>query len=175
MQTALEPDTTVPAEAATSPGATVATAQSEPGEVGLEDYRALAEFRYQIRRFLHFSESAARAAGLEPQHHQVLLAVRGLPEGQTATIGTLAERLQLQHHSVAELVARLEEKGLVERHRRETDRRQVLVDLTTQGERLLHDLSRHHMAELRSAGRALVQALGRAVRETPENDEERGV
>src|SRR5881409_2559150 len=87
------------------------------------DYQALAEFRYQIRRFLRFSEQMARAAGIEPQQHQLLLAVKGLPEGRRAIIGELADRLQLQHHSVVELVDRLEERGFVQRNRDEGDQR----------------------------------------------------
>lgn len=95
------------------------------------DYRSLAEVRYQIRRFLHFSEQAARATGIEPQQHQLLLAVRGLDQ---PSISVLAERLQIQHHSAVELVDRLAERGLVLRSRAPSDRRQVLVQLTPRGE-----------------------------------------
>src|SRR5712692_2945540 len=92
----------------------------------LADYEALAELRYQIRRFLHFSEQAARAAGLEPHQHQLLLALKGLPApGEPASIGWLAERLQIQHHSAVELVDRLAERGLASRSRAPSDRRQV--------------------------------------------------
>lgn len=125
------------------------------------DFRALAELRYQLRRFLHFSERAARAAGIEPQQHQALLAVKGLPEGQEATIGVLAERLQVRHHSVVGLVDRLEAHGLVRRDGSDKDARKVLVRLTAAGEHLLHDLSRHHRAELRAAGPHLTRALER--------------
>src|SRR5579884_3918947 len=93
------------------------------------DYHALAEFRYQLRRFMHFSEQMARSVGLEPQQHQLLLAVKGMPEGRKATIGEIAERLQLQHHSTVELVDRLSEGGFVERQRDEEDLRRVLVCL----------------------------------------------
>ncbi len=123
------------------------------------DYRALAEFRYQILRFLRFSERVARAAGLEPRQHQLLLAIKGLPEGRLPTIGELAERLQIQHHSAVELVDRLVERGLVARSRDAGDRRQVLVQLTAQGEAVLRELTRHHHAELRSLGPSLVLAL----------------
>jgi DNA-binding MarR family transcriptional regulator len=125
----------------------------------LADYQALAEVRYQIRRFLHFSEGAARRAGLEPQQHQALLALKGLPPDRAATIGELAERLQLAHHSAVELVGRLEDRGLVQRTRSAADRRQVLVALTPQGDAVLRELSLQHRAELRSAGPALVRAL----------------
>jgi len=128
------------------------------------DYiQALGEFRYQIRRFLNFSERAARAAGLEPQQHQALLAVKGLCGGQRATVGALAERLQIQHHSAVELVDRLESRRLVHRSRNSEDRREVLVRLTGQGERLLHELSAPHRAELRSAGPSLLRSLRAAV------------
>ncbi len=128
-------------------------------EVADADYRALAEFRHQIRRFLRFSEQAAREAGLEPQQHQALLALKGLPPGRPPTVRELAERLQIQHHSAVELVDRLVERGLLCRARHEQDRRQVLLRLTPSGEALLRDLSRHHRAELHAAGPALARAL----------------
>lgn len=127
------------------------------------DYQALAEFRYQIRRFIRFSEQVARTAGIEPQQHQLLLAVKGLPPGKKATIGELAERLQLQHHSTVELVDRLSEGGFVERQRDEEDQRRVLVHLTSQGEELLERISSSTLAELRVAGPMLVQALARLI------------
>ena len=131
-----------------------------PGdEIPITEYQALAEFRSQLRRFLRFSEQAARAAGLKPQQHQLLLAVKGLPEGRKATISVLAERLQLAHHSTVELVDRLAERGFIQRCRNEPDQRQVLVILTTQGEEVLRNLALAHRAELRSTGPALVQAL----------------
>lgn len=128
-------------------------------EISLTEYQALAEFRYQLRRFLCFSERAARAAGLEPQQHQLLLAVKGLPEGRKATISALAERLQLAHHSTVELVDRLAERGFIERCRGEGDQRWVFVTLTSQGEVVLRTLSSAHRAELQSTGPALVEAL----------------
>jgi DNA-binding MarR family transcriptional regulator len=129
-------------------------------EVRISDYRALAELRYQIRRFMHFSERMARSAGLEPQQHQMLLAIKGLPPGRTATIGELAERLQLQHHSTVELIDRLVERGFVERRRDDPDdQRRVHVYLTPDGEGILLKLSAIALAELRSTGPALVRAL----------------
>lgn len=132
---------------------------SRHGDIHQSDYEALAEFRYQIRRFVRFSERAARAAGVEPQQHQLMLAVKGLPEETPATIGELAERLQIQHHSTVELVDRLVNRGLVSRKRGSEDRRQVMVQLTAKGEKLLRDLSLHHREELRTAGLDLVTAL----------------
>jgi DNA-binding MarR family transcriptional regulator len=123
------------------------------------DYRALADFRYEIRRFLSFSEEAARAAGVEPQQHQLLLAIKGLPPGRRATVGILSERLQIQHHSAVELSARLEANGLIRRTRSRRDQREVLLSLTRRGEELLHELSLPHRAELRSAGPTLLRAL----------------
>ena len=132
--------------------------------VSVAEYRALAEFRYQIRRFLNISEQAARAAGLEPQQYLLLLALRGLPEGkQKATILTLAERLQLRHHSVVGLIDRLEKRGLVRRVRGKEDRRKVLISLTARGEQILGNLARKRLAELRATGPELVRALGAVV------------
>ncbi|MBM4264985.1 MAG: winged helix-turn-helix transcriptional regulator [Deltaproteobacteria bacterium] len=127
------------------------------------NYQSLAEFRYRIRFFLRFSEQAARAAGLEPQQHQVLLAVKGLPRDLKPTIGVLAERMQLAHHSTVELVDRLEERKLVVRQRDDHDRRQVLVRLTAAGEKILAELSRDHLVELSSVGPTLVEVLSRFV------------
>jgi len=127
------------------------------------DYRSLAELRYQIRRFLRFSEQVARQAGLEPQQHQLMLAVKGLPQDQRPRIGELAERMQLQHHSTVELVNRLAAGGYVRRHRGGGDRREVLLSLTPKGEKLLQELSLHTRAELRMQGPALITALKRVI------------
>ena len=127
------------------------------------DYKSLADFRYEIRRFLNFSEEAARQAGIEPHQHQALLAIKGFSNGQSATIGVLAERLQIQHHSAVELVNRLERKGLIRRSRNERDRREVMISLTKQGERVLATLTLVHRAELRSAGPVLLRALNRVL------------
>lgn len=127
------------------------------------DYRALAEFRYQIRRFLNFSEGAARAAGLEPQQHQTLLAIKGMPEGRTGTIGFLAERLQIRHHSAVELANRLERHGLLRRIRSKIDRRQVRVELTPRGEKILQRLSVANQSELRTLAPKLLRALSAAI------------
>lgn len=130
------------------------------------DYEALADFRYQIRLFLHFSERAARAAGIEPQQHQLMLALKGAGSQNGCRIGDLAERLQIQHHSAVELASRLEEKQIIQRSRGDQDRREVYVRLTARGERLLRELTLHHRDELRSAGPALVSALRRVMGRT---------
>jgi DNA-binding MarR family transcriptional regulator len=129
------------------------------GSVSDADYRALADFRYQILRYLNFSEQASRGAGLEPQQYLLLLTVRGLPDGAEATIRTLASRLLIRHHSAVELVDRLEKRGMVRRAQSKTDRRQVLVRLTPRGESALARLARQRLVELRSTGMALVRAL----------------
>jgi DNA-binding MarR family transcriptional regulator len=133
----------------------------------LSDYEALAELRYQIRRFLSFSEQAARSAGLEPRQHQLMLGLKGLPASKRPTIGELAERLQIQHHSGVELVNRLARSGYIKRARGGEDRREVLLALTPKGEKVLRKLSLHHRAELRMAGPALVKALRRAMHGSP--------
>jgi DNA-binding MarR family transcriptional regulator len=123
------------------------------------DYRALAEVRYRIRRFLNFSEGAARSAGLEPQQHQLLLSIRGLPEGVDPTIGRIAERLQIQHHSAVELVSRCVEKDLVKKRTGARDRREVVLAITPRGRRLLEKLAVAHRSELRKEAPALSGAL----------------
>ena len=116
----------------------------------LLDYQALAEMRYQIRRFLHFSERSVRKAGLEPRQHQLMLALKALPPDVRPRIGELAERLLIQHHSAVELVNRLAKAGFVRRDRADSDRREVLLSLTPKGEKVLRELSLHHRTELRT-------------------------
>jgi DNA-binding MarR family transcriptional regulator len=130
-------------------------------ELKLSDYQALADFRYQIRRFVRFSEEAAREAGIEPQHHQLMLAIKGKPNGEEPRVAYLAERLQIQHHSAVELVDRLVNKGLINRTRGDEDRREVHVHLTARGERILDELTTHMRSELRSAAPTLVASLER--------------
>ena len=123
------------------------------------NFEALADFRYAIRRYLNFSEKNARKAGLEPQKYQALLAIKGLGDLQSATIGVLAERLQIQHHSAVELMDRLEKRGMIRRHRSQSDRRKVVVELTKRGEAKLMRISMPHRNELQTAGRRLLRAL----------------
>ena len=134
------------------------------------DYRALADFRYQIRRFLHFSEAAAKAAGLEPQQHQLLLALCGDKHPPGPTIGTLAERLLIRPHSAVGLIDRMEARGLVERIHAGKDRREVRVRLTAEGQEKLRHLSSLHRKELRRTGPVLVQSLRALLDDLAETD-----
>jgi DNA-binding MarR family transcriptional regulator len=128
-------------------------------EVTSAEYQALAELRYLIRKFVGEGDAVARAAGLEPQQYLLLLAIRGLTEGEDATIQVLADRLALKHHSMVELIDRLEVHGYARRSRSRDDRRRVLVSLLPRGEKLLEQVARHRISELRSSGAALVKAI----------------
>jgi DNA-binding MarR family transcriptional regulator len=141
--------------------------------LGHSEYQKLEEFRFQIRRFLSFSETAARDAGIEPQQHQALLALKGMPEGFPPTIGRLAERLLLKHHSAVGLVDRLQTLGLVAREPSANDARQVLVQLTAKGERILHKLSIAHRMELEETGPELAAALRAISRKTSDTTHEK--
>jgi len=132
-------------------------------DFNLQDFQALAEFRYNIRRFMRASEQILLPAGLKPQHYQLLLHVKGLPESKQATIGEIAERLQIQHHSTVELVDRMSARGLVKRKRASEDRRQVLLELTPKGEKVIRELAHLHREELRNTGPALVAALRKVI------------
>jgi DNA-binding MarR family transcriptional regulator len=112
------------------------------------DYERLAEFRSLLRRFLAFSEAAARKAGLTPRQHQTLLAIKGAPVTARVTVGELAAQLGLRHHSMVGLLDRLASRGLVKRRSSRTDRRQVLIELTPKAEGALEELSRAHQEEL---------------------------
>ena len=114
------------------------------------DFEALAEWRYQLRRFLRFSEEAAKAQGLTPLQYQLLLQIRGCKGRSWALVGELAERLQLAQHGVVALVSRCEQAGLVERVPGERDRRQVQVHLTPEGQLAVRRVARLHRGELAS-------------------------
>jgi DNA-binding MarR family transcriptional regulator len=127
------------------------------------DFRVLANFRYEVRRYLTYSEQAARAAGIEPHQHQALLAIKGLPRDSKATVGALAERLQIQHHSAVELTDRLERNGYIRRVRSRADRREVILRLTGKAQKIVRELSMPYRAELYEAGRRVLQALEAAL------------
>jgi DNA-binding MarR family transcriptional regulator len=127
------------------------------------DYRTLADLRYQVRRFLRVREVAARAAGVEPQQYLVLLQIKGLEGHEVATMSVLAERLQIRHHGVVQLVDRLVRGGMVERRRDGRDRREVVVRLRPAGEKVLRRLADYSLAELTIEGPSLVASLNRLI------------
>ncbi|HVT51581.1 MAG TPA: MarR family transcriptional regulator [Dongiaceae bacterium] len=127
----------------------------------MADYQALSEFRHALRRFLAFSGDAARRVGMTPQQHQALLTIIGHAGPAPMTIGDLAERLLLKHHSTVELVDRLSEIGLVRREPAEDDRRKVTLRLTDKARRLLNSLSSAHLEELRRIRPVFAVLLGR--------------
>lgn len=140
---------------------------AKPEKLQKTQYETLAAFRYALRRFLHFSEEAALAVGLTPQQHQALLAIKGFPGRDCVTVGELAERLQLRHHSAVGLIDRMAAEKLVERALSKEDRRQVFIQLTPQGEKKLEKLSALHRQQLKriapELGRLLEQfnAIGK--------------
>ncbi len=127
------------------------------------DYRMLAGFRQRIREYLHFSERAARGAGLEAQQYQLLLALKGLPRGTKPTIRELATRLLIEHHSAVGLVDRLAHNGLVERQGDTEDRRQIKVVMTARGEKLIARLALYHAEELSRVAPGLIEALANVI------------
>jgi DNA-binding MarR family transcriptional regulator len=122
-------------------------------------YETLAAFRYALRQFVRFSEEAAQAAGVTPQHHQALLAIKGFPGRDRVTVGELAERLQLRHHSAVGLVDRLVAEKLVSRVTSSEDRRRVLLQLTSRGEKVLERLSSVHRKQLQRIGPEIIELL----------------
>ena len=128
------------------------------------DYETLAEFRYALRCFLHFSEDAAESVGLTLQQHQALLFIVGFPGREQITVGELAERLQIRHHSAVGLVNRLEDQGLITRIPNKQDRRQVFIGLTDKGVRVLESLASVHRDELRHMGPQLCSMLEQITR-----------
>jgi DNA-binding MarR family transcriptional regulator len=130
----------------------------KPTDLDAGEYRALAELRYQIRRFLAFSEAAVRAASVEPQQHQLLLVLKALAPPEKPNIRTVARRLLIRHNSAVELVRRSAERGLLERRTSKHDRREASLHLTPVGQRVLRRLSLAHRSELRSAAPSLVAA-----------------
>jgi DNA-binding MarR family transcriptional regulator len=140
-------------------------------KLSIADYQALAEFRYQIRKFLHFSDSAIEGAGLERSQYQLMLAIKGMPDGVRPRIRDIADRMLIQHHSAVELIDRLEAGGYVRRERAQNDRREVLLALTAKGERVLGQLALHHHEELQNAAPKLVGALRRVTKERRQDED----
>ena len=133
--------------------------------VTIADYQTLSAFRYALRQFLHFSTEAARVAGLSPQQHQALLAIKGCRQGAPGRrglyVGEIAERLLIRPHTAAELVGRLARLDLVSREADPADGRRVEVVLTAKAERMLEDLSASHLEELRAMRPLLTRLLAR--------------
>ncbi len=133
------------------------------GTLSKTEYEMLAEFRYTLRSFLGFSQTAAASVGLTPQQHQALLAIKGFPGRDYVTNGELAEQLQIKHHSAVGLINRLETQGLLAREQGHSDKRKVYVTLTPRGTRLLERLTAAHQDELRQLAsqlRSLLERLG---------------
>lgn len=134
-------------------------------ELSLADYQLLAQFRHVLARFIAFSAGAAQESGLAPRQHQALLAIKGSPGGQPMTVGDLAARLIIRHHSAVELVDRMVRSGFLRRRTDASDRRRAILMLTAAGERVLADLSAVHRAELRRIAPllgTLIRQLGSA-------------
>ncbi|HEV3038210.1 MAG TPA: MarR family transcriptional regulator [Candidatus Angelobacter sp.] len=130
------------------------------------EYLALAEFRYQIRKYLRHMEDRARQIGLNPQQYQVLLAIKGLPKDKSPTISAIAERMQLNHNSMVELVDRCEERGLLRRARSASDRRQVILAITPDGETLMRQQAAGARQQLRTIGPVLSESIRRLLEDT---------
>src|SRR6516162_8135862 len=131
------------------------------------EYQAMAQLRYRIRLFLREGDAAARSAGLEPQQYLMLLAIRGLPDGNSVKIRFLADSLLIKHHSAVELVDRLEMRGLVRRTRDRQDRRQVLISLLPKGQRVLERVVQQRVGEVRAGGNQLIRAIDALLRKRP--------
>jgi DNA-binding MarR family transcriptional regulator len=140
---------------------------SRKGLLTKADYEALADFRYALRKFLGFSETAASEHGVTPQQYQALLAIEGFPGRNWVTIGELAEQMRIAHHSAVGLVDRMEAMRLVKRTAAREDRRRVRVTLTARGLKLLEKLYLVHREELRSSGPQLARVLQKAASHIP--------
>ena len=123
--------------------------QAKTSERGMSnaEFKALAQFRYQLRRFLRFSEELTRSKGITPLQYQLMLQIKGFPGREWATVVELAERLQAKHHGVVALISRCEKAGLLVRNVSRSDMRLVEVQLTRKGEHCLEQLARLHRAE----------------------------
>jgi DNA-binding MarR family transcriptional regulator len=139
----------------------------KPTVISKTEYEALAEFRRQLRLFLSFSEAAATQVGLSPHQYQAMLAIKGFPGREQATIGEIAETLQIRHHSAVGLINRLEQQHYVERESSAEDRRRVYVRLTALGSELLEQLANVHKQELKHMGIVVQRLLTMITHENP--------
>lgn len=141
--------------------------QAEPSELSKEQYAAIAAFRYELRRFLAFSETAAATVNLPSQQHQALLIIAGYAGQHRPTVGIVAEQLMVAPHTAAELVSRMAEAALLTKSPSVHDRRRVELALTPKAKNLLHRLTAAHLEELKTLEPALTRALGRLNRAKP--------
>jgi DNA-binding MarR family transcriptional regulator len=132
---------------------------SKTRRLSKRDYESLANFRYALRGFLAFSETAANAVGLSPQQHQALLAIKGSRNRDRLSIGEIGERLGVRHHTAVELVNRLESRGLIKRKSDANDARRVHVHLTRKAGALIETLSHAHIKELQGIRPALERLI----------------
>ncbi|PAY10183.1 MULTISPECIES: MarR family winged helix-turn-helix transcriptional regulator [Bradyrhizobium] len=147
---------------------TPAAAPKRKAAAATVDYRALAQFRFELRTFLAFSEEGARKAGLTPQQHQALLGIKGFVEPGPPSVGDIARFLLIRHHSAVELMNRMAKLGLISRVTDPVDGRRVQLKLTAKGEQKLQAISKKNIEELR---RAASPALRRLLRSSPQPDE----
>lgn len=125
------------------------------------DYHSLAAFRYAMRKFLRFSKETLAAHSLTPEQYEALLALRGFAPPEGLTIGQLSERLQVRHHSAVTLVAKLVERGLLQRKTGANDRRQVFLQLTDKGMEVVQQMAALHRSEIRARSHEMIAALER--------------
>lgn len=140
--------------------------------ISVEQFRKLAEFRFQLRKFLQFSHAVAEHGGLRHQQYQLLQCVYGMPGELDPTIANVAARMLLKHNSAVELVDRTIEQGLLRRSPDPTDHRRILLRVTSFGERLLASLAGYHMQELDQAGPELIRSLRRVLNIKPSGKQE---
>ena len=145
----------------------MALESNPPKPLAAAEYVALAEFRYQIRRYLRYMEEEARANGHHPQQYQLLLAIKGLPKGKEPTVTTLAERMQMNHNSMVGLINRCEKRGLIRRTQSSHDRRQVTLGITGQGDLVLRQQANASRRELGSITPVLFDSLERLMMNRP--------
>jgi len=129
------------------------------GAAEIPHLRELAEFRFQLRQFLSFSEISSERHGIQAQQYQLLQVIAAAPTGQPASVSYLADRMVLRHNSTVELVDRAERAGLVRRHTDERDLRRSIIKLTPNGEQLLRMLVAEHVQELERLGERIVHSL----------------
>jgi DNA-binding MarR family transcriptional regulator len=150
-------------------------AVTNDANMSVEQYRRLAEFRYQMRRFLHFSQQAAAEAGIHPRQYQLLQAIAGIPEDMSPTIAAIASRMCLRHNSAVELVNRTIEANLIRKAPDPVDHRRLLLQITPSGQRLLASLVEFHLRELDELGPELIRALKRVLSMAQENRHSREI